>query len=103
MCVFVCVCLVPSRCRSWKELSGSEKQQAATSFQKSDASKSGRTSSSVQVEEREDEATSAAGASTPLCRDDYPWERFGARYFAGTLKTNKDQGKERTVNIQVEV
>ncbi|CAM9748039.1 unnamed protein product [Pylaiella littoralis] len=85
--------------RSWKELSGSEKQQAAVSFQERDSSKSG---SSVQGEGEEEEgedgaeAVSAAGASTP-------WEQFGARYFTGALKTNKGQGKERTVHIQVEV
>lgn len=90
---------VSCRRLSWKELSGSEKQQAAVSFQERDSSKSG---SSVQGEGEEEEgedgaeAVSAAGASTP-------WERFGARYFTGALKTNKGQGKERTVRIQVEV
>lgn len=31
------------------------------------------------------------------------WERHGARYFNGTLKLKKGKGKERVVEIQVEV
>lgn len=94
-CSLVCFCFLFSY-PSWKEVSGTELQQAATAFQESDASKSG---SSVQGEEA---VAASSGTSTP-CRD--PWERFGARYFKGTLKTKKsnDGGKERAVHIQVEV
>lgn len=31
------------------------------------------------------------------------WERHGARYFIGTLKLKKGKGKERVVEMQVEV
>lgn len=85
-----------SHAPSWKELSGTELQQAATAFQERDASKSG---SSVQGEE----AVAESSGASPPSRD--AWERFGARYFKGTLKTNKssDGGQERAVQIQVEV
>eukprot|EP00903_Cladosiphon_okamuranus_P019894 g18286.t1 len=81
---------------SWKELSGTELQQAAVAFQERDAFKSG---SSVQGEE----AVSELSSASPPSRD--AWERFGARYFKGTVKTKKtsDGGPERTVHIQVEV
>lgn len=85
---------------SWKELAGTELQQAATAFQESDASKSG---SNAQAREQGQEAEAASSGASPPSRD--AWERFGARYFKGTLKTKKtsDGRKERTVHVQVEV
>lgn len=81
---------------SWKELSGAELHQAATAFQDADASKSG---SAVE----DDEAAAATSGASTTRRD--PWERFGARYFKAALKMKNTNGggKERTVNIQVEV
>lgn len=72
---------------SWKELSGSELQQASTTFQENHASKSGGS--------EEAEAASCSGLEL--------WERFGARYFKGTLSIKQGRGKERIVHVQVEV
>ncbi|CAM9244068.1 unnamed protein product [Ectocarpus fasciculatus] len=76
--------------RSWKELSGSELQQASSIFQKSHASKS----KSIPGGGEEAEAVS--------CSDRKLWERFGARYFKGTVSSQQG-GKERTVHVHVEV
>ncbi|CAM9146294.1 unnamed protein product [Ectocarpus sp. 12 AP-2014] len=73
--------------RSWKELSGSELQQASTTFQENHASKSGSS--------EEAEASSCSGLEL--------WERFGARYFKGTLSIKQGREKERIVHVQVEV
>lgn len=75
---------------SWKELSGSELQQASSIFQENHASKS----KSIPGGGEEAEAVS--------CSDRKLWERFGARYFKGTV-SSKQGGKERIVHVHVEV
>ncbi len=88
--------------RSWKELSGSERQQAASAFQERDASKSGSGSGSGSGR---DEGEAAASGASPPSTERNPWERYGARYFKGAIKAKGAGagGKDRTVHVQVEV
>lgn len=75
---------------SWRELSGSEHQQAAKASQERNASTVGV----IQGAMARASGVSAYGNG---------WERYGARYFKGVLKMKEAGGKDRNVELQVEV
>ncbi|CAM9549731.1 unnamed protein product [Laminaria digitata] len=76
--------------RSWRELSGSEHQQAAKASQERDASTVGVVQGAM-----------AMASEGQAYRNG--WERYGARYFKGVLKVKEAGGKDRNVELQVEV
>lgn len=75
---------------SWKELSGSELQLVAKAFEERGASNA----AAVQ-------GAAAGGSGSPSSRKE--WERYGARYFKGVVNMKKGRGKERNIELQVEV
>lgn len=88
--------------RSWKELSGTELQQAAKSFQTS--------STQGSVEKNEPQASPQAGLALmsmtgPLTAVDVrdQWEQYGSRYFRGVVKMKRGHKKEADVDLLVEV
>lgn len=83
-----CLYLFPP---SWRELSGSELQQASKAFQERDTSTVGVVQEAVAV-------ASGGGAANRN-----GWERYGARYFKGGVKVKEAGGKDRNVELQVEV
>lgn len=51
-------------------------------------------------DDAQEEGEPVSGAPTARKEEQ---ERLGARYFAGVLKTKKGRGKERNIEVQVEV
>lgn len=72
---------------SWKELTGSDVEQAASSF---------RSVSTQGSADNDASSTDTAGARNE-------WERYGARYFRGVVKMKRGQKKEADVEMLVEV
>lgn len=85
-----CCRALPFAC-SWKELSGADLQQAVKAFGEEKPSSG---------DDAQEEGAPVSGV--PNVRKEER-ERLGARYFAGVLKTKKGRGKERNIEIQVEV